>query len=124
MKPATHPQKIKVDDEAALIESLHDAQMAAPEGRQLYYRLHKELTPSIIRVLHEAAQASNSKRAMADTLINLSEFFASAIMSAASFSGGPGAARVKERQAIALSLTEMIKDFIENRLDLLREDDT
>lgn len=124
MKPAIQNQKMKVDDEATLIESLHDAQMAAPDARKLYYRLHKELTPSIIRVLHEAAHAPDSKRAMADTLINLTEFFASAIMSAASFAGGPGAARVKERQAIAVSLAEMIKTYVENRLDLLREDDT
>ncbi len=116
---------IEVEDEVTLISALHDAAMTAPAERKLYYQLHKDITPLLLRVLQEAAlNGGDVKSKMSAVLMIFTEYFASVLMTTSRYAGGPGDAQFEARKKIAFIMADQIKKHIEDRLDLLRDDDT
>lgn len=105
------PEGKVIDNEVDFIELLHDQQMATEKpGQQIYFRMHKEITPVLIRILQEAAETDDPRRTAALMIMAYANMVAGHVVSIAEIFGGEGEAHAPNRKGLARSLLAAIQE--------------
>lgn len=80
----------ELEAEAEFIGQAHDRQMAAKSpGAELYFRMHKEMTPSLVKIANEAMTSDEPQDQIANVLETYSRFVASNIVALVNMCGNP-----------------------------------
>jgi hypothetical protein len=110
-------------DTVEFIMDVHDAQMNAKDPTEaMFYRMHKEMAPTILTILEEMRDRSACHaefvQESACFIEAFARFMASAVDATAGVLGGSGPARMEARVAIAGLIVEgmnlYLKKYLEN----------
>lgn len=111
-----------VHNEAEMLMSLHEAQMQAKNIEQaLYYRMHKEMSPVLIRIINETFDAGGDREAFLDrietVIIAYGQYIASSISAVSVLLGGEGDDRMENRHRIADVINDLATDYLKMFLE-------
>jgi hypothetical protein len=114
--------------EADFLAEAHEKQMAAktPEAA-LYYRMHKEMAPSIVRMVQEAVLSGDPEQAT-DIALAFAKFAASTSLAIGAMLGGAtGTSEAENGRELGKTIMAAAQDFMDKWVeagrhrDMLRE---
>lgn len=116
------PNTGKISSEADMILSIHEEQMKAKrKDRELYYRMHKEMSPVLIRIINEAFDENDSRDDTLDHVQHIvtayAQYVASSISAMSVLLAGSTDDRLAHRQAVARIVNELANDFLKMFLE-------
>ena len=107
--------------EAEMLMEIHDAQMnASSPEKALYYRMHKEMSPTLIRIINEAFDTSDRSQVIDQTqhvIIAYAQFVASSMSALSLLIGGGADDRLEHRQRVAEMVLELTNEFLRKFLE-------
>lgn len=109
-------------DTVEFIMDVHDAQMNAKDPTEaMFYRMHKEMAPTILDIIEEMKRRSSNHEAFVQESVvfidAMARFLASCIDGTAGVLGGVGADRVEARTGIARMIEEGVNLYLKKYLE-------